>query len=109
MIYKLNIGKMKSKKLNSQSDQLSRIEEILKIQNAEPLNFEQACSYLGFKKSYLYKLTCFKQIPFYRPNGKKIYFEKSELNKWLLKNRIKSNDELEAEAGQLISRKAGAL
>lgn len=91
---------MKSKNSNPQTEQLNRIEEILKIQNAEPLNFQQACNYLGFKKSYLYKLTCMKLIPYYRPNGKKIYFLKSELNTWLLKNRINTNDELETDAEQ---------
>jgi len=80
------------------STQLNRIEEILKFQNAEPMNFENACNYLSISKSYLYKLTCKNQIPFYKPNGKKIYFEKAELNKWLLKNRAKPESELEQNA-----------
>ena len=77
--------------------QLNRIEEILKFQNAEPINFETASNYLSISKSYLYKLTSKNQIPYYKPNGKKIYFEKSELNKWLLKNRIKPESELKQD------------
>lgn len=75
--------------------QLNRIEEILKFQNAEPISFEEASKYLNVSKSYLYKLTCKNQIPFYKPGGKKIFFEKSELNKWILKGRIKSQSELD--------------
>lgn len=75
--------------------QLNRIEEILKFQNAEPMSFESACTHLNISKSYLYKLTCKNKIPFYKPNGKKIYFEKAELNKWLLKNRVKPESEIE--------------
>ena len=90
---------MTPQKLNTQ---LKRIEEILNYQNAEPMNFECACKHLSISKSYLYKLTCKNQIPFYKPNGKKIYFEKAELNKWLLKNRIKPESEIDEEADNFI-------
>jgi len=89
---------------NNIESKLNRIVEILKFQNAEPMNFESACKYLSISKSYLYKLTCKNRIPFYRPNGKKIFFEKSELNKWLLKNRSKSESELEEEANNHIKK-----
>lgn len=86
----------------SVTTQLDRIEEILNYQNLEPMDFESARNYIGISKSYLYKLTCKNQIPFYKPNGKKIYFEKGELNKWLLKNRIKPESEIEEEANKFI-------
>jgi len=84
--------------------QLKRIEEILTFQNAEPINFVEACKHLSISKSYLYKLTCKNQIPYYKPNGKKIYFEKAELNKWLLKNRIKPDSELKQMASDYSSK-----
>jgi len=92
---------MKSQNLTTQ---LNRIEEILNSRNTEPMNFENACKYLSISKSYLYKLTWKKKIPFYKPNGKKIYFEKSELNQWLLKNRSKSESELEEMANDIINK-----
>lgn len=92
---------MKNQK-QSVTNQLNRIEEILNFQNAEPMDFECACRYLSISKSYLYKLTCKNKIPFYKPNGKKIYFEKAELNKWLLKNRIKPESEIDETANKFI-------
>jgi len=82
--------------------QLNRIEEILKGQTIEPLSFEEASKYLNVSKSYLYKLTCKNQIPFYKPTGKKILFEKSELNKWILKGRKASEDEIDSLVNDII-------
>lgn len=98
---------------NQTAKQLNRIEEILKSQNAEPMSLEQACNYLGFKKSYLYKLTSMKLVPYFKPNGKKIYFEKSDLNNWIFQNRHKTKVEIEEEAerisGNIIALKKRSL
>jgi excisionase family DNA binding protein len=57
------------------------------------LTFNEAANYLGIAKSTLYKLTASSLIPFSKPNGKKIYFSKIQLEEWVLsKNR---NPELE--------------
>jgi len=90
---------MKSQTLTAQ---LNRIEETLISQNAEIMDFEKTCDYLNISKSFLYKLTSKNRIPFYKPNGKKIYFEKGELNKWLLKNRIKTTEEIDESADKFI-------
>ena len=34
---------------------------------------------MGISKSSLYKMTHRHELPFFRPNGKLIYFEKAEL------------------------------
>ena len=36
---------------------------------------------MGISKSNLYKMTHRHELPFFRPNGKLIYFEKAELLK----------------------------
>jgi excisionase family DNA binding protein len=43
---------------------------------------------MDIARSSLYKMTSDKSIPFYRPNGKMIYFEKADILKWIRKNRI---------------------
>ncbi len=58
--------------------------------NKEILSFSEACSYLNISSSFLYKLTSERKIPYYIPNGKKIYFRKSELDFWATKNRLDS-------------------
>lgn len=56
------------------------------------LNFPEACKYLGFSKSYLYKLTFKKTVPHYKPTGRKLFFEKSELEHWIKKYKRKVNE-----------------
>lgn len=64
----------------------------------EIYNFREACTFLDFSKSYLYKLTSSRQICHFKPHGKKIYFKRSDLEEWLLRNRVKTADEIEQEA-----------
>ena len=62
------------------------------------LSFEEASKFLNLSKSYLYQLTSKALIPHYKPQGKMLYFEREELEKWLMKNPIKSKQELKDEA-----------
>ena len=45
-------------------------------------------NYLGITESHMYKLTSGGKIPHYKPTGKLIYFSRSELDDWLLHNRV---------------------
>ena len=60
----------------------------------ETLDFNETAQYINQSRSYLYKLTSQGLIPHYKPNGKKIYFKRSELDGWLLKNKVYSGDEI---------------
>lgn len=90
---------MKPTKIESQ---LNRIEELLTVSHAEPMDFKTACEYLNVSKSFLYKLTSKNQIPFYKPSGKLLFFEKAELTKWLLSKRAKPESEIDQEANQIL-------
>ena len=57
------------------------------LDSKEHLNLAEAAIYLTVSKSYIYKLTCKRQIPFYRPGTKLIFFKRSELDQWLINNR----------------------
>ena len=41
----------------------------------EVLTLQEAAQYMGIARSSLYKMTSNQTIPFYRPNGKLIFFE----------------------------------
>lgn len=69
------------------------------------LTFEEACEYTGFTKSYMYKLTSARKIPHSKPNGKKIFFHKMQLDKWLLGNPVATNEQINAEASTYITAK----
>ena len=58
------------------------------------LTSQEAAVYLGISLSKLYKLTCAKEIPHYKPNGKLNYFEREEVEAWALRNRIATNAEI---------------
>ncbi len=85
---------------------LTEIRELKKLifeQNMlqkEVLNFNEAAVYLEVSHSHLYKLTSTGTIPAYKPNGKKLYFNRQELNKWLLSNRQASLSDIEEEVNQ---------
>ena len=62
------------------------------------LNVEELAEYTGFKRSYIYKLVHSNSLPFSKPNGKILFFEKSKIDIWLLQNSSKSVDEIQQEA-----------
>ena len=75
--------------------------------NKEILNVSEACKFLDYTRSYLYKLTHLRKIPHYKPNGKKIYFKKSELEELLLRNRVKTDSEIQQEAEDTLKKLRG--
>ncbi|MFA5010639.1 MAG: helix-turn-helix domain-containing protein [Ignavibacteria bacterium] len=89
------------KKLSLILEKLDIIEAKLKESNFQIMNIDEAAKYLSFKKSYLYKMTCCNDIPFYKP-GKKVYFNKVDLDNWILSHRRKSNEEIQKEADEYI-------
>ena len=48
----------------------------------EVLNLEEASAFLGIAKSTLYKMTHLNQLPYFKPAGKLIFFEKKALLDW---------------------------
>jgi len=70
----------------------------LAVANKEVLNLKEAARYLNVSCSHLYKLTSAKEIPHYKPRGKQVFFERKELDKWLLQNRQTTKAEIEQTA-----------
>ena len=62
------------------------------------LTADEAARYMGISKSTLYKMTMRKQIPHSKPNGKVCYFDRLELEAWLMSNRVATADELQDRA-----------
>lgn len=62
------------------------------------LSFEEGCEYLGYKKGYVYKLTSGGILPFSKPNGKKIFFDREKLEAWMLRNASTGIAEKKIEA-----------
>lgn len=74
----------------------------LKILSKPFLPVEELASYLNVKTSYIYKMTHNREIPFYKPGGKMIYFNREEIDEWVLSQRVATADEIRSEARHRI-------
>lgn len=83
-------------------ERLSRIEQLL-LGTKKIFTFDELAEYTGLSKSYLYKLTASASIPHSKPQGKVLYFDKELIDKWLLSNRISTQEELAEKANQYTS------
>ena len=75
----------------------------MEISQNRVLTFEQGCQYLGYAKSYVYKLTSAGILPYSKPNGKSIFFDREKLEAWMLGNASSSRIEKQIEAATFIS------
>ena len=81
----------KGSRLQRQIEELQKrmeaVEDILDDAK-EVLTVEEASRFMDIARSSLYKMTSDRSIPFYRPNGKMIYFEKADILAWIRQNRV---------------------
>jgi excisionase family DNA binding protein len=84
------------------SQDLAEIKQAI-TNNKRVLNFEEACQYLGYSSSYLYKLTSAGIVPFSKPNGKKIFFDRELLDSWLLGNASPGKEKREVTVSNYIT------
>ena len=63
-------------------ESLKNIESVLSSGQKPSLSTEEAAAYLGITVKSLQTLTHKKQIPYYKPNGKMLYFDRGELDEW---------------------------
>jgi excisionase family DNA binding protein len=88
--------------INEIEKRLANIESLL-LSQKNVLTFDEGATYMGISKSHLYKMTMLGTIAYYKPRGKMIYFDRAELEKWLLQNRITPADEIEAKANTYVT------
>ena len=87
--------------LQSINDRLRNIETLLLSQKTV-LNFDEVAVFTGLSKSHLYKLTCSGGIPCFKPSGKHIYFNRQEIEQWLMQNRKPTNVEIDSQVKNYI-------
>ncbi len=87
-----------------------KIDELLnlvRLQNTlqkNVLDMDEAVLFTGYKKSTLYQKCHKGELPYYKPSGKKAFFKKSDLEAFLLRYRIKSNQEISDEVQNELMR-----
>jgi excisionase family DNA binding protein len=73
------------------------------LSNKPALTIEEAAAYTGMAVSFIYKLTSTQEIPHYKPRGKMLYFNREELDAWLLQRRVKTTDEINQAANHHVN------
>lgn len=94
---------METPEIEAMNLKLDRIERLTLLAAKPVLDIEEAALFTGFSVGHLYRLTSGKGIPHYKKD-RKLYFKKTELEEWMLENRILTNDEIDAQAQAYILR-----
>ena len=91
-------------------ERFDRLETLIGTSGKEVLTFQEAAHFLDVSASHLYKLTSQGIVPHSKPQGKKLYFSKRELEAWLLSKPIQTREEIEAKAATyIVSQKRGGV
>ena len=84
-------------------NELQQIKQYTLLAAKKVLTVPDCAMLTGLSKSRIYKKICAKEIPYYKANGcKNVFFDKDELNAWMLQHRVRTTQELEAEAATHI-------
>jgi len=84
-------------------NELQELKQLTLLTAKKALTMKDAAFLTGLSMSNLYKQVWKKKIPHYKSSGGKLtYFDRDELNAWMLKTRIKTADEIEQEAVNYI-------
>ena len=77
-----------------------QVKELTLLSAKNVLTTTDVCLLTGLSKSHIYKLTCTNKIPDYKGGAglQTNYFNKQEIENWLLKERVETTDEVEQQA-----------
>ena len=81
-------------------ERLARIERMTLLASKEMLNVKDLSALTGFKESYIRRLVEEAKLPYYKPLGKMIFFDRNEIMSILKTNRIPSVTEIINQLGQ---------
>ena len=82
---------------------LDDMAELMALYHDQPLTIDRASEYLGIKKNTIYQWMHKNKIPFYRPAGKRVFFSRLELNKWVYMQKILTTEEMEKATHRFIN------
>jgi len=76
------------------------------LNSKKVLTVNELAEYTKLSKSFIYKLTQTHRIPFSRPNGKLIFFDREKIDQWLLSNPVNAVQDIEQIAINYITGKS---
>lgn len=81
---------------------LSAIERNTLLAAKNVLNVGDVAVMLGVSKACIYELVQNREIPCYKPRGKNLYFDKSEIEAWMKRNKVETLEEAQQKAAAYI-------
>ena len=89
---------MAEQEYNALAAQIDELKKLIVINSKEVLSIDECAAFTNLSVPHLYRLTSQRIIPFYKPQGGKIYFKKSEIENWLLQGRQATDSEIRSRA-----------
>lgn len=77
---------------------IKELKQVTLLGVKEVLDVNDLAALTGLSQARIHRLTSQRLIPYYKPNGGKLFFKKSEVNAWLLRNRQDSVSDINSEA-----------
>jgi excisionase family DNA binding protein len=77
---------MEIRELELQLKEADKLKSLL-LSQKDVFNIDELATYTGYSKSSIYKLTSKNIIPYYKGLGKFVWFERKEIESWLLTNK----------------------
>lgn len=93
--------------LQAIKSELSEIKKYSLISAKTMLTVEEVALFTGLSTGYIYQLTHSRQIPYYKPRGHVLYFNRHEIDAWMQQNRCNTQGEAEAKALSYAVEKGG--
>lgn len=88
--------------LRTLEQKLDRIEQLTLIGAKNVLNLDEAVLITGLSKGHLYRLTSEHRIPHFK-KCRHLYFEKAELERWLMEHRVNTREDIESIASTYVA------
>lgn len=85
-------------------ERLDRIERLVIIGSKEVLNTSEVAMMLNVAVQTVRNMMHERAIPYYK-RGCKAFFKKSEIEDWMLQERIPTNDEIKSQAATYVALK----
>ena len=99
------IKKLMEDRFNEQQKLVQKLLLESQLHQKELMTLDDVVDYTDSSRSQIYKLSANKKIPHYCPNGKKLYFKRSEVDQWIFSNKQTSKDEITQQAEEYLAKK----
>lgn len=88
--------------MSSIEERLDRIERALVLNTKNVLDAKDMALILGVKENHIRVLCSKKEIPYYK-RGASVFFKRSEIEEWQLRDRVPTNDEIAMRAATHVA------